>query len=96
MFQLSIDVGKKTLDLCLFREPEPWIPRPLRRRDTLVTDSSREKNKLEKCLATNVPLVVAKSIENVLRNLSAELEHLEALILTHLDQHPELKGIMIF
>jgi len=82
------------------KEPEPWIPPPesvrylsalLRRRDALVTDSSREKNRLEKCRATDVPPVVAESIENVLRNLSAELEHLEALILTHLDQHPELK-----
>jgi transposase len=35
--------------------------------------------------------VIAESIENVLRNLSAEIEHLDEFILTHLDQHPELK-----
>ena len=49
------------------------------------------KNRLEKCRATDIPPIVAESIENVLRNLSAELEHLDALILTHFDQHPELK-----
>lgn len=80
--------------------PEPWEPPPenvrylsalLRRRDALVTDSTREKNRLEKCRVTDTPPVVAESIENVLSNLSAELEHLDDLILTHLDQHPELK-----
>ncbi|KKF34905.1 IS110 family transposase [Erwinia tracheiphila] len=80
--------------------PEPWVPPPenvrhlsalLRRRDAPVTDSTREKNRLEKCRATDTPLAVTESIENVLRNLSAEPEHLDALILTHLDQHPELK-----
>ncbi len=82
------------------KEPEPWEPPPenvrylsalLRRRDALVTDCTREKNRLEKCRTTDTPPIVAESIENVLRNLSAELEHLDALILTHLDQHPELK-----
>lgn len=82
------------------KEPEPWVPPPenvrhlsalLRRRDALVTDSTREKNRLEKCQATDTPLAVTESIENVLRNLSAELEHLDVQILTHLDQYPELK-----
>ena len=84
----------------VLKEPEPWVPPPedvrylsalLRRRDALVTDSTREKNRLEKCRATDMPPAVAESIDNVLRNLSAELEHLDDLILTHLDQHPELK-----
>ncbi|EBA7283954.1 IS110 family transposase, partial [Salmonella enterica] len=82
------------------KEPEPWEPPPenirylsalLRRHDALVTDSSREKNRLEKCRATDTPAAVAESIENVLRNLSAELQRLETLIQGHLDQHPELK-----
>lgn len=82
------------------KAPKPWEPPPenvrylsalLRRRDALVTDSTREKNRLEKCRATDTPPTVAESIENVLRNLSAELERLDSLILTHLDQHPELK-----
>jgi len=63
----------------------------LRCRDAFVTDCTRAKNRLEKCRATDIPPIVAESIENVLRNLSAELEHLDALILTHFDQHPELK-----
>lgn len=80
--------------------PEPWEPPPesvrylsalLRRRDALVTDSTREKNRLEKCRVTDTSPVVTESNENVLSNLSAELEHLDALILAHLDQHPELK-----
>ncbi|WMU75440.1 transposase (plasmid) [Enterobacter bugandensis] len=80
--------------------PEPWVPPPesvrylcalLHRRDALVTDRSREKNRLEKCRATDIPPAIAESIKNVLRNLSAEIEHLDELILTHLDQHPELK-----
>lgn len=82
------------------KEPEPWKPPPesvrylsalLRRRDALVTDSTREKNRLEKCRETNTPNVVIESIENVLRSLSSELEHLDTLILDHLDQHIELK-----
>ena len=82
------------------KEPEPWEPPPenvrylsalLRRHDALVTDSSREKNRLEKCRATDTPAAVAESIENVLRNLSAELQRLETLIQGYLDQHPELK-----
>ncbi|WP_208951343.1 IS110 family transposase [Rahnella sp. ChDrAdgB13] len=82
------------------KEPEPWVPPPenvrylsalLRRRDALVTDRSREKNRLEKCRMTDIPPVIAESIDNVLRNLSTEIEHLDDLILTHLDQHAELK-----
>lgn len=82
------------------KEPEPWEPPPenvrylsalLRRRDALVTDCSREKNRLEKCQATNTSAAVAESIENVLQNLSAELQRLETLIQGHLDQHPVLK-----
>ncbi|EMM4591267.1 IS110 family transposase [Salmonella enterica] len=82
------------------KEPEPWEPPPenvrylsalLRRRDALVTDSSREKNRLEKCRATDTFTAVAESIENVLRNLSAELQRLNTLIQGHLNQHPELK-----
>lgn len=82
------------------KEPEPWVPPPenvrylnalLRRRDALVTDRSREKNRLEKCRVTDIPSAISESIENVLRNLSEEIEHLDHLILTHLDQHSELK-----
>lgn len=80
--------------------PERWVPPPknvrylsalLRRRDAIITDRTREKNRLEKCRATDTPPAVTESIENALRNLSTEIEHLDALILTHLDQHPELK-----
>lgn len=82
------------------KAPEAWLPPPdnilhlsalLRRRDALVADSIHEKNRLEKCRATDTPAVITESIENMLRSLSAELKHLDALIQIHLDQHPELK-----
>lgn len=82
------------------KEPEPWEPPPenvrylsalLRRRDALVTDSTREKNRLEKCHVTNTPSAIIESIENVLQNLTAELDHLDSLILEQIEQHPELK-----
>lgn len=145
MFQLGIDVSKKTLDLCLLREGVKgrvktrrlkndvnaastvitWLGKqqcapadvhiimeatgiyheslpyglykagakvslanPLRSREfALVTDRSREKNRREKDTLS----AIAESIENVLRNLSVKIEHLEELILTRLEQHPELK-----
>lgn len=80
--------------------PEAWIPPSdnilhlralLRRRDALVADSIREKNRLEECGATGTPAVITESIENILRSLRAELKHLDALIQSRLDQHPELK-----
>ncbi|ELS3173114.1 IS110 family transposase [Enterobacter ludwigii] len=82
------------------REPIPWTPPPenvrylsslLRRRDALVADSTREKNRLEKCRATDCPPVISESIESMLQRLSSELEHLDKLIREHLEQHPELK-----
>lgn len=82
------------------KAPETGSPPPdnilclralLRRRDALVADSVREKNRLEKCRATDTPVVITESIENMLRSLRAELKHLDALIQSHLDQHPELK-----
>ncbi|HAV9747919.1 TPA: IS110 family transposase, partial [Escherichia coli] len=54
------------------KAPEPWLPPPeevrhlsalLRRRDALVADSTREKNRLEKYLATDTPSVIAESVE---------------------------------
>ena len=82
------------------REPVPWTPPPknvrylsslLRRRDALVADRSREKNRLEKCRATDCPLVISESIESMLQSLSSELAHLDSLIEEHLEQNPELK-----
>lgn len=82
------------------KEPEPWEPPPenirylsalLRRRDALVTDRTREKNRLEKCRATDSPPAVTESIESVLQSLSTELNNLDGLIQEHLEQHPELK-----
>ncbi|HBU6430681.1 TPA: IS110 family transposase [Klebsiella oxytoca] len=82
------------------REPLPWAPPPenvrylsslLRRRDALVADRTREKNRLEKCRATDCPLVISESIESMLLSLSSELVHLDNLIEEHLEQYPELK-----
>ncbi|EAP2381073.1 IS110 family transposase [Salmonella enterica] len=82
------------------KEPAPWTPPPenvrylsalLRRRDALVADSTREKNRLEKCRAADCPPVISESIESMLQRLNLELEHLDELIREHLEQHPELK-----
>ncbi|EAO9182020.1 IS110 family transposase [Salmonella enterica] len=82
------------------KEPAPWEPPPenvrylsalLRHRDTLVTDCTREKNRLEKCRATDTPDAIIESIGNVLQSLSAETDHLDNLIREHLEQYPELK-----
>lgn len=84
----------------VLKEPEPWIPPPenvrylgslLRRRDALVADSTREKNRLEKCRATDCPPVINESIESMLQSLNSELVHLDKLIREHLEQHPDLK-----
>lgn len=82
------------------REPVPWTPPPenvrylsslLRRRDALVADRTREKNRLEKCRATDCPLVISESIESMIQSFSSELAHLDSLIEEHLEQNPELK-----
>lgn len=82
------------------REPVQWTPPPenvrylsslLRRRDALVADRTREKNRLEKCRATDCPLVISESIESMIQSLSSELAHLDSLIEKQLEQHPELK-----
>nr|WP_241391644.1 transposase [Yersinia frederiksenii]ULG20008.1 IS110 family transposase [Yersinia frederiksenii] len=63
------------------KKPEPWIPPAeeirylralIRRRDTLVADTTREKNRLEKSSATHTPSDVMVSIENMLRRLKDE------------------------
>ncbi len=56
-----------------------------------MTDSTREKNRLEKYLATDTPPVIAESVEAMISQLSAEIKHLDNLIRSHLNQHPELK-----
>ncbi len=81
------------------KEPEAWTPPPesvrylralLRRRDALVADSTREKNRLEKSVFTDSPDAVRASIENMLQELSNEIEHLDVLIQEHIETHPEL------
>ena len=56
-----------------------------------MTNSTREKNRLEKYLATDTPPVIAESVEAMISQLSAEIKHLDNLIRSHLNQHPELK-----
>lgn len=82
------------------KEPTPWQPPPenvrhlrslLHRRDALVADRVREKNRLEKTQATNIPMPIVESIENMIEKLSAEINQLESLIREHIEQHSELK-----
>lgn len=73
--------------------PEPWLPPPdevrclsalLRRRDALVTDSTCEKNRPEKYLATDTPPVIAESVEAMTGQLNAEIKHPDSLIRSHM------------
>lgn len=81
------------------KEPETWTPPPesvrylralLRRRDSLVADSTREKNRLEKSVFTDSPDAVRASIENMLQELRNEIEHLDLLSQEHIETNPEL------
>ena len=81
---------------CRANQPASWAPPPLairelraliRRRETLTTMISAEKNRLDPGTTPGV----RRSIRSVLRNLQAELKALEGEIDRHLDQHPDLR-----
>ncbi|MDA6935058.1 transposase, partial [Escherichia coli] len=57
---------------------------------SLVADSTREKNRLEKSVFTDSPDAVRASIENMLQELRNEIEHLDLLTQEHIETNPEL------
>lgn len=82
------------------KNPEAWLPPTeeirhlsslLRRRDTLVTDTTREKNRLEKANSTHTPSDVIESIERMLCYLNEEKIKLSFAIEQYIELHPDLK-----
>ncbi|EBR5103211.1 IS110 family transposase [Salmonella enterica] len=85
------------------KAPDAWIPPPeavrllralLRRRDTLVADRGRERNRLEKCRHgfTEGAEAVRASVEAMLRHLDAEIRRLDGQIMAHVQGCPSLKN----
>lgn len=77
-------------------EPEAKEIRELKalvaRYEALKEDIERERNRLEKAIASNVSEEVMRSIETVQDQLEAEKRRLEGLIDDHFDDHPGLKN----
>ena len=84
-------------DFCRTQEPALWSPPPaekrelqemVRRLNALISEQTREQNRLQAGISS--PVVIA-SIEKTLTFLADEIASLEALIQSHIEQHPTLK-----
>lgn len=84
-------------------DPSRWHPPPeevrvltalLRRRDSLLQDVLKERNRLENSHNTMAVEPVISSIHHILTNLEEELELIERIISEHIDNYPGLKGDM--
>lgn len=82
------------------KQPDAWTPPAeeirhlsalLKRRDHLVSDATREKNRLEKYRATYTPQVIIVSAENMLTRLNDELAEIELMLKQHVEKHISLK-----
>lgn len=84
------------------KTPDAWVPPPeevrllrvlLRRRDTLVADRVRERNRLEKCNCgfCGDAGEVRTSVETMLNHLDVEIRRLEQQIAGHVKGYPSLK-----
>jgi transposase len=83
------------------QQPEAWQPPSksarrlkamLARRDAVAEDLQREQNRKEASDFGQSPDEVKKSIDQSIDFLQAELERLEAMIRTHIDDDPDLRG----
>ncbi|EGD0985812.1 IS110 family transposase [Salmonella enterica subsp. enterica serovar Bareilly] len=82
------------------KQPEAWTPPSeeirhlsalLKRRDLLVSDATREKNRLEKYRATHTPEAIVISAESMLTRLNDELAKIELMLKQHIEKHIVLK-----
>lgn len=82
------------------KQPEAWTPPTeeirhlsalLKRRDLLVSDATREKNRLEKYRATQTPEAIIISAESMLTRLNDELTKIELMLKQHIEKHIFLK-----
>lgn len=63
----------------------------LARRDALAEDLQRERNRLEKCTATDTPMPVKKSLQEGIAFLDKQLQVLQQEITDHIDRDPDLR-----
>lgn len=84
-------------DFCRTQEPTLWQPpapesrelqEMVRRLDALVSEQTREQNRLQAGLESEV---VKASITDNLEYLATQITRLEAQIQEHIDRHPDLK-----
>ncbi|AYA41152.1 IS110 family transposase [Xenorhabdus nematophila] len=82
------------------KQPDVWQPPPIEirelkallcRRDALLEDIQRERNRYEKSGSTHTPKRVIESLEAMMHHMKNELTELEALIAEHINQYPNLK-----
>lgn len=80
--------------------PRPWSPPTqearelqalLPRRDAIAQDLQRERNRLEKTEATEVPPLIRQSLLDTITFLEQQLVKLERNIAQHINSHPNLK-----
>ena len=84
-------------------KPSAWTPPApearmlqalLVRRDAIVQDLQRERNRQEKANATDTPELIRKSLEDSIKFLIAQLAQLQQDIDDHINRHPNLKKSM--
>lgn len=84
-------------------KPSAWTPPApearmlqalLARRDAIVQDLQRERNRQEKADATDTPELVRKSLGDSIKFLVAQLTQLQQNIDDHINRHPNLKKSM--
>lgn len=81
-------------------KPKPWLPPAqearilqalLSRREAMVQDLQRERNRLEKADATDTPRLIRQSINDSIGFLEKQLAKLQQDIDDHINKHPNLK-----
>lgn len=84
-------------------KPSAWTPPApearmlqalLARRDAIVQDLQRERNRQEKADATDTPELIRKSLGDSIKFLVAQLTQLQQDIDDHINRHPNLKKSM--
>jgi len=82
-------------------KPRPWTPPAqearvlqalLSRREAIVQDLQRERNRLEKAEATETPSTIRQSLLDSIAFLERQLAKLQQDIDDHINKHPDLKA----
>lgn len=86
---------------CAMIRPARWMPPPaearilkglLARREAILQDLLREKNRQEKAESTVTPELIHQSINDSIAFLNTQLKKLQSQIDDHIDRHPGLKN----